>query len=53
MNSALGRSAVAYLHRVRRVFVLTENLYVRAAVGGALVGLIAFALPLTAIEISS
>jgi H+/Cl- antiporter ClcA len=33
---------------VRRVAALAENLYVRAAAGGALVGLIAFALPLTA-----
>jgi H+/Cl- antiporter ClcA len=33
---------------VRRVTALAENTYVRAAAGGALVGLIAFALPLTA-----
>ena len=33
---------------VRRLAALAENLYVRAAAGGALVGLIAFALPLTA-----
>jgi H+/Cl- antiporter ClcA len=33
---------------VRRSAALAENLYVRAAAGGALVGLIAFALPLTA-----
>lgn len=33
---------------VRRLAALAENAYVRAAAGGALVGLIAFALPLTA-----
>jgi H+/Cl- antiporter ClcA len=33
---------------VRRLVALAESLYVRAAVGGALVGLIAFAIPLTA-----
>jgi H+/Cl- antiporter ClcA len=33
---------------VRRLAAVVENLYVRAAVGGALIGLIAFALPLTA-----
>ncbi len=38
---------------VRRVAALAENLYVRAAAGGALVGLIAFALPLTATGLPS